>query len=91
MRPEVSKQARNRVARLQGQLRGIERMIDEDVYCVDILTQLSSIGAAIDGLGLLLLDDHVRTCVVDAVRGDEGAEKLDELMYAFRRFVRAKG
>ena len=77
-----------RVKRVQGQLRGIARMIDEDAYCIDVLTQLQAVSAACDAVGLTLLDDHVRTCVTDAVRSGRGAEKLDELTAAVRRFAR---
>ena len=77
-----------RVKRVQGQLRGIARMIDEDAYCIDVLTQLQAVSAACDAVGLKLLDDHVRTCVTDAVEAGDGAEKLDELTAAVRRFAR---
>ncbi len=77
-----------RVKRMQGQLRGIARMIEEDAYCVDVLTQLQAVSAACDAVGLRLLDDHVRTCVTDAVKSGDGSEKLDELTAAVRRFAR---
>jgi CsoR family transcriptional regulator, copper-sensing transcriptional repressor len=77
-----------RVKRMQGQLRGIARMIEEDAYCVDVLTQLQAVSAACDAVGLRLLDDHVRTCVTDAVKSGDGTEKLDELTNAVRRFAR---
>jgi DNA-binding FrmR family transcriptional regulator len=80
---------RDRLARIEGQVRGVARMVDQDAYCIDILTQLNSISSALDGLRLLLLDGHVRTCVADAVRGGDGGEKLDELMAAVRRVARA--
>jgi DNA-binding FrmR family transcriptional regulator len=73
---------------MQGQLRGIARMIEQDAYCIDVLTQLQAVSAACDAVGLKLLDDHVRTCVTDAVKSDDGAEKLDELSAAVRRFAR---
>ena len=77
-----------RVKRMQGQLRGIARMIEEDGYCIDVLTQLQAVSAACDAVGLRLLDDHVRTCVTDAVKVGEGSQKLDELTAAVRRFAR---
>ncbi|TMK80548.1 MAG: metal-sensitive transcriptional regulator [Actinobacteria bacterium] len=73
---------------MQGQLRGIARMIEEDAYCIDVLTQLQAVSAACDAVGLKLLDDHVRTCVTDAVKVGEGSQKLDELTAAVRRFAR---
>jgi DNA-binding FrmR family transcriptional regulator len=89
MNEALRKRVRDRLARIEGQVRGVARMVDEDAYCIDVLTQLNSISSAIDGLGLLLLDDHVRTCVIEAVQAGEGEQKLDELTQAVKRFVRA--
>lgn len=89
MKDETRKQAADRLARLEGQLRGIKRMVNEDAYCIDVLTQLSSISAAIDGLGLVLLNDHVRTCISRAVRSGDAEAKYEELATALERFVRA--
>jgi CsoR family transcriptional regulator, copper-sensing transcriptional repressor len=88
MREALRTNALGRLRRLEGQVRGIARMVEEDAYCIDVLTQLQAISAACDSLGLLLLDDHVRTCVADAVRAGEGSEKLDELTASLRRFAR---
>ena len=88
MRDATKNDALARVRRIQGQLRGIARMIDEDAYCIDVLTQLQAASAACDAVGLKLLDDHVRTCVADAVQSGDGSEKLDELTAAVRRFAR---
>jgi len=63
-------------------------MIEEDAYCIGVLTQLQAVSAACDAVGLRLLDDHVRTCVTDAVKVGEGSQKLDELTAAVRRFAR---
>ena len=92
MKDTTREDALLRVKRMQGQLRGIARMIDQDTYCIDVLTQLQALSAACDAVGLKLLDDHVRTCVTDAVRANdgegEGEAKLDELTAAVRRFAR---
>ena len=88
MRESTRKDALARVRRLAGQVRGITRMIEEDSYCIDVLTQLQAVSAACDAVGLTLLDDHVRTCVTDAVRDGDGDEKLAELTAAMRRFAR---
>ena len=88
MRTSTRDDALLRVRRMQGQLRGIARMIEEDTYCIDVLTQLQAVSAACDAVGLKLLDDHVRTCVTDAVQSGDGSEKLDELTAAVRRFAR---
>jgi DNA-binding FrmR family transcriptional regulator len=75
-----------RLARVEGQVRGVSRMVEEERYCVDVLTQISAIEAALDKVALGLLDDHTRHCVVDA-EGGERVEKVDELMAALGRFV----
>ena len=62
-------------------MRGLQRMVEEDRYCIDILTQLSAVSAALDRVGLLVLEDHVRHCVREG-----GDEKIDELMRAIERF-----
>ncbi|MGI8608195.1 MAG: metal-sensitive transcriptional regulator [Candidatus Dormibacteria bacterium] len=77
-----------RLGRVEGQVRGVARMVAEDKYCIDILTQVNAIKAALDQVSLLLLEDHVRGCVVDAVKQGE-LEKVDELVDAVARFARA--
>ena len=76
-----------RLSRIEGQVRGIQRMVDEERYCIDILTQLTSIKAAIDKVALALLDDHVGHCVVDAARQGKGEEKVKELTAAIGRYL----
>jgi DNA-binding FrmR family transcriptional regulator len=78
-----------RLGRIEGQVRGISRMMAEDKYCIDILTQVSAVKAALDQVALLLLEDHVKGCVVDAVKDGAGTEKVDELIGAVARFARA--
>ena len=77
----------NRLRRIEGQVRGIEGMVEDDRYCVDILTQISAIQAALDKVALGLLDDHARHCVKDAADA-ERAGKTDELMAAVGRLMR---
>lgn len=77
-----------RLGRIEGQVRGVARMVGNDEYCIDVLTQINAIKAAIDQVGLLLLEDHVKTCVVDAAKRDQ-EEKLDELVRAVGRFAKA--
>lgn len=76
----------HRLRRIEGQVRGIQRMVDEDVYCIDVLTQLNSISAALKAVGMGLLDGHVRTCVRESIERGEGDEKVEELMSAVARF-----
>jgi DNA-binding FrmR family transcriptional regulator len=80
-----------RMRRIEGQVRGIARMIDEDVYCVDILTQVSAVTKALQAVSLALVEDHLGHCVVDAARTSpaEGAAKVREAADAIGRLVRS--
>ena len=79
----------NRLRRIEGQVRGVQRMVDEEVYCVDILTQLGSIVSASEKVALLLLKDHVEHCVRESIeKGEAGDEKIEELTSAVERFLR---
>ena len=80
-------QLNQRLARIEGQVRGIQRMVDDDRYCIDILTQISAIQAALDKVALGLLDDHAGSCVIGAAPEDQ-AERTDELMAAVARLLR---
>jgi CsoR family transcriptional regulator, copper-sensing transcriptional repressor len=76
-----------RLSRLEGQVRGISRMVDEERYCIDILTQVNAVKAALDKVAVAILDDHVRHCVADAVRAGDGDAKVRELSEAIGRFL----
>jgi DNA-binding FrmR family transcriptional regulator len=80
-----------RLRRIEGQVRGIARMVDEDVYCIDILTQVSAVTRALEAVSLGLLEDHIGHCVVDAARRspEEGDEKVREASAAIARLVRS--
>ena len=81
-------QLSKRLRRVEGQVRGIEKMVDEDRYCIDVLTQISAVQAALDKVALGLLDGHARHCVVDG-RGEGRPEEMtDELMAAVARLMR---
>ena len=77
-----------RLARIEGQVRGIARMIEDDRYCIDVLTQISAVRKAVDATALELVDDHVRHCIADS-SGAEQAKRTDELMAAVGRLVKA--
>ena len=82
-----------RLHRIEGQVRGIERMVEDDRYCIDILTQISAVNTALEALALKILDDHVRHCVTGALTsGDEAdaATKTAELLEAVQRFARTR-
>ncbi|HEX3512060.1 MAG TPA: metal-sensitive transcriptional regulator [Solirubrobacteraceae bacterium] len=80
-------QLQTRLRRIEGQVRGIQKMVDEDRYCIDVLTQISAIQAALDKVALGLLDGHARTCVVGADADIQG-ERTDELLGAVGRLMR---
>ena len=83
MKPKTQTSCRSRLRRIEGQVRGIERMIDEERYCIDILTQLQAVRAALKKVEDEVLKDHVAHCVHDAIRGgkaDEQVEKIEELL-----------
>jgi CsoR family transcriptional regulator, copper-sensing transcriptional repressor len=80
----------NRLRRIEGQVRGVQRMVDEETYCVDVLTQISSIVSAMERVGAILLKDHVEHCVRESIEkgGLEADEKIEELTAAVERFLR---
>jgi DNA-binding FrmR family transcriptional regulator len=82
-----------RLHRIEGQVRGIERMVEEDRYCIDILTQLSAATTALESVAFRILDDHVQHCVAGALASGDAAEaekKSEELLAAVHRFARAR-
>lgn len=80
-----------RLRRIEGQVRGLQRMVEDDTYCIDVLTQISSVTKALQGVGLGLVDQHVRHCVRDAadVDRESGDEKVDEAVAAIERLLRS--
>jgi DNA-binding FrmR family transcriptional regulator len=80
-------QLQQRLRRIEGQVRGVQGMVEDDRYCIDVLTQISAIQAALDKVALGLLDEHARHCVMPT-EGDEQADRTDELMAAVGRLMR---
>jgi DNA-binding FrmR family transcriptional regulator len=80
-------QLQKRLARIEGQVRGVARMVDEDRYCIDVLTQIGAIQAALDKVALGLLDDHAKHCVIGAEASSQ-EERTEELMGAVGRLMR---
>lgn len=80
-----------RLRRIEGQVRGLQRMIDEESYCIDVLTQVSAVTKALQAVALELLDDHLSHCVADAVAGGgrEAEEKIAEASAAIARLVKS--
>ena len=77
-----------RLRRIEGQVRGIEKMVDEDRYCIDVLTQVGAAKAALDRVALLLLAEHTEHCVAEAIQAGNGGAKVKELNGAVERLVR---
>ncbi len=80
-----------RLRRIEGQVRGLQRMVDDDTYCIDVLTQIASVTKALQGVGMGLLDEHIRHCVKEAADqpGDEPFDaKVEEVMSAVGRMLR---
>ncbi|HZQ87635.1 MAG TPA: metal-sensitive transcriptional regulator [Acidimicrobiales bacterium] len=80
-----------RLRKIEGQVRGLQKMIESDEYCIDVLTQLSSVTAALQGVAIGLVDEHLRHCVMQASNGDSGERdaKLTEAVRAVERLVRS--
>ena len=81
-------QLQTRLRRIEGQVRGVARMIDEDKYCVDVVTQVAAIQAALDKVSLGLLDGHIRGCVREEIEAGGGEAKVDELLQVMYRVLR---
>ncbi|HEY8761762.1 MAG TPA: metal-sensing transcriptional repressor [Candidatus Dormibacteraeota bacterium] len=82
-------QIQARLRRIEGQIRGVQKMVDEDRYCIDVLTQVSAAKAALDAVALALLQDHTEHCVAEAIRSGDGSAKIKELNDAVERLVKA--
>ncbi|HZJ27977.1 MAG TPA: metal-sensitive transcriptional regulator [Acidimicrobiia bacterium] len=80
-----------RLRRVEGQVRGLQRLIEDDTYCIDVLTQISSVTKALQAVGLGLLDEHIRHCVRDAAQSSarDGDEKVAEAVAAVERLLRS--
>ena len=77
-----------RLRRIEGQVRGLERMVAADRYCIDVLTQIRAVTATLESVALMLLRDHTEHCVTDAIRAGDGTAKVRELTDAVERLVR---
>lgn len=79
---------RRRLSRIEGQLKGIQRMVEQDTYCSDILIQVSAVRAAISKVGVLIMENHIKECVAEALTGENKDEKLDELVNVVTKFIK---
>ncbi len=77
----------NRLKRIEGQVRGVQKMLEEDAYCTDILVQVAAVNAALNSFGRILLSKHIRSCVADGIRqGDDGV--IDELLVILQKLMK---
>lgn len=81
-------QVQRRLRRVEGQVRGLQKMVEDDRYCIDVLTQVGAVKAALDGVALQLLSDHTEHCVSEAIQAGKGGAKIRELNGAVERLVR---
>jgi DNA-binding FrmR family transcriptional regulator len=79
-----------RLKRIEGQIRGVEKMVEEDRYCIDVLTQVGAAKAALDAVALMLLQDHTEHCVVEAIQAGDGSTKVRELNEAVERLIKGR-
>ena len=86
---EEKKKILTRLRRIEGQTRGIQRMVEEDQYCVDIMTQIAGVQAALEQVSLLLMENHLLHCVTEAIQEGKGDEKIAEIMEVIKHHARA--
>ena len=78
-----------RLRRIEGQTRGLQRQVEEDKYCIDIITQISAVQSALEQVSLLLMEDHMRHCVAEAIQQGTGDAKIVEIMDVLRRYAKS--
>ncbi len=78
----------NRLSRIEGQVRGVKKMVENEIYCTDILTQVSAIQSALNAFNKELLSNHIKTCVVDSIKNNNEDEVIDELLVTLRKLMR---
>jgi DNA-binding FrmR family transcriptional regulator len=72
--------------RIEGQVRGLQKMVEDDRYCIDVLVQITAVNAALKKVGLSLLERHTRSCIVEGIKSGDGEEYIDELMNIIQQF-----
>ncbi len=89
--PQDSKALLNRVARIKGQIGGVERMLNQDAYCIDLVHQIRSVTRALEGLAVKVMERHLETCVREAIRSEdpyEEHEKIEEFIQTVKKFLK---
>ncbi len=80
--------ALERLKRIEGQVKGIIRMVEDDKYCIDIINQISAVKGALNKVALIILQNHVESCVTEAVKNEDSEEKIEELIETIQKFVK---
>lgn len=88
MLPEVKKDSTERLKKIAGQVNGIQKMIEDERYCIDILTQIAAVRAAIDKVGIIVFKGHVQTCVSEAIKKGKGDIVIEELEKTISKFLK---
>jgi DNA-binding FrmR family transcriptional regulator len=86
---EIKQNLLTRLRRIEGQTRGLQRMVEEDKYCVDIMNQITGVQAALEQVTLLLLEKHLTSCVTSAIQAGQGDEKIQEIMDVLKHYTRS--
>ncbi|MDR7071262.1 metal-sensing transcriptional repressor [Fictibacillus barbaricus] len=79
----------NRLKKIEGQIRGLQKMIEEDRYCIDILVQISAVNAGLKRVGFQLMEQHTKHCLTDAIQSGDGEASIDELMKVVQQFSKS--
>ncbi len=85
---QVQKDSLRRLKKIEGQVKGIQNMVQQRKYCIDIINQITAVRRALDGVSLKIMKRHIQTCVTEAIKQDKPQEKIDELMETIYRFVK---
>ena len=80
--------ALKRLKKIEGQLKGIQKMVEEERYCIDIINQITAVHNALDSVGIKVMQRHIESCVADAIRSRDGKAKITELMETVERFIK---
>ena len=88
MAPRRKDDVSRRLGRIEGQVRGLARMVEEDKYCVDIMIQVAAAKSALNKVGLIVMEGHAHGCLIEAIKRDEGAKAVEELMDVIRQYVK---
>lgn len=88
MKENVKTNSLGRLRKIEGQIRGIQKMIENERYCIDIINQITAAGKALNGVSLAVMKGHLETCVSDAIQSGNSSEKIDELIDTLYRFTK---